>query len=183
MTKNNVLLTVLAGLLILLLAACAPTTVAEEGKSENTVAQVYGNTYYDPNLYVLKVQIGGGIKDHTEVHASGSSWSYNGMGSGSLTVWQDGKGLVPAVILEMEPSSPLPEVGVGSNVILKTEDLKVAAMQQGWITEVKCRFDYEPIRELNVPNEVVDADKTQTWEFDLCRMTDPSYLVPTETAE
>lgn len=167
--------------LVLLLSACSAPVPADLTKSDNTAAKSDGNNYYDPNLYTLTVQIGGEIKEHTEVHAQGSSYNYNGIGGGSFSVWQDGKGMVPVKIISMEPVSPV--VSVGDTIILKTEDLKFAALQPGWTTQVKCRMDYEPLTKLNVPYEVVDAELTQTWELDLCRMVTPKFTEPLPVEE
>lgn len=165
-----------------LLLGCMPVSDgADTAASENTVAKSNGNIYYDPSLYTMTVRIGGSPKEHTEIHASGSASYYNGIGGGSMVVWQDGKGIIPAYVIEMEPTSSI--VSVGDSILLKTEDLKMSRLEEGWVVEIKCRMDYEPLTELHVPNEVVDAELTQTWELDLCRMSSPVFIVETEETD
>jgi hypothetical protein len=171
----------------LLLSACAKDTVRSTtypgtgvesdwgdplttDESINSGAVVDGNGFYDPNLYRLTVRVGGESKDHTELHGSGSSWSVNGTGGGSVSFWQDGKGIIPAEVKSIQPSPGF--IRVGDNVVLKSEDLKLGRVQDGWVIDVKCRIDYEPVKNLGVVGEVNDARDVQTWELDDCRWVD-----------
>jgi hypothetical protein len=160
-------------IVMLWLTACAPA--ADPHASVNTAAQAGGNYYADPNVYTLQVLVGGESQGHTELRGQGSAFSYGGIGSGSFALWQEGKGLLPVKILSMEPQSTI--VHVGDLVIIKTEDLKLARVEPGWVVEIKCRMDYEPLANLNVTNEVTSAETTQTWELDVCRMVTPRFEV------
>ena len=62
----------------------------------------------------------------------------------------------------------------GADIVLKTTDLKIMAIDAGYSFEVKCRNDYEPVASLQ-DNELT-TDRYDTHELDYCRMTDPQIV-------
>ena len=60
------------------------------------------------------------------------------------------------------------------DIVLKTTDLKIMAIDSGYSFNVKCRNDYEPVASLQ-DNEMV-TDSYDTYELDYCRMSDPEII-------
>ena len=68
-------------------------------------------------------------------------------------------------------SPALDYIKPGADIVLKTTDLKIMAIDPGYTFEVKCRSDYEPVASLQ-DNEMT-TERYDTYELDYCRMTNP----------
>ena len=90
-------------------------------------------------------------------------------GFGNTRLWQDGKGLVSVHVNSISPA--LDYLKPGTDIVLKTTDLKIMAIDPGYTFEVKCRSDYEPVASLQ-DNEYT-TERYDTYELDYCRMTNP----------
>ena len=90
-------------------------------------------------------------------------------------MWQDGKGLLPVRILSITPSYAI--VPAGTNIILKTSDLKAMALPTGATTTFICNLDTEVLSPVE-NNQILTEDRI-TYESDDCRMASPIYLPQT----
>ena len=117
-----------------LLAASACTTrTSDSGYSLKTV----GNRI-DSNIYVLNVTMLGEPKSNKNLGGEGVQRQYSDIyGFGNSRLWQDGKGLVSVHVNSVSPS--LNYLKPGSDIVLKTTDLKIMAIEPGYTFEVRCR--------------------------------------------
>ena len=126
-------------------------------------------------VYKVTIEVDDEIINHTEVGASGSAFVFNGFGSASYRMWQEGKGLLPVKIVSIEPA--IEDIPVGTNIVLKTSDLKAMSLPTGATTVFICNLDTEvlsPVRD----NQVLTTDR-QTYELDNCRMLSPVFVPAT----
>lgn len=165
MNKNK--LFVIFGILILavlVLSACS-TRTSDSGYSLKTVGK-----RIDSNIYVLNVTMLGDPKSNKNIGGEGVARQYSDIyGFGNSRLWQDGKGLVAVRVNSVSPA--LDYVQPGMDIVLKTTDLKIMAIEDGYSFEVRCRNDYEPVASLQ-DNEMTN-DRYDTYELDYCRMTNP----------
>ena len=151
--------------LCLLTAAGCTTRTSDSGYSLKTV----GNKI-DSNIYVLNVTMLGEAKSNKNLGGEGVQRQYSDIyGFGNSRLWQDGKGLVSVHVNSISPS--LNYIKPGTDVVLKTTDLKIMAIDPGYNFEVRCRNDYEPVASLQ--NNEITNDRYDTYELDYCRMTNP----------
>ena len=155
---------VLCLIIIFGVSACQ-TRTSDSGFSLKTV----GNRI-DSNIYVLDVTMLGKPISNTDVGGEGTSRQYSDIyGYGNLRLWQDGKGLVSVHVNSISPK--IDYIQPDSDIVLKTTDLKVMAIDEGYRFQVKCRSDYEPVASLQ-DNEMT-SERYDTYELDYCRMTNP----------
>ena len=160
--KHLILLFIFA---CLLAASGCTTRTSDSGYSLKTV----GNRI-DSNIYVLNVTMLGEPKSNKNLGGEGVQRQYSDIyGFGNSRLWQDGKGLVSVHVNSVSPS--LNYLKPGSDIVLKTTDLKIMAIEPGYTFEVRCRNDYEPVASLQ--NNEITNDRYDTFELDYCRMTNP----------
>ena len=153
---------------ICLLTAGCSTRTSDSGYTQKTVGKKN-----DSNIYVLNVTMLDDPTSNKSIEAEGVGKNYNGVyGYGNTRLWQDGKGLVSVHVNSISPS--LSYVKAGMDIVLKTTDLKIMAIDSGYSFTVKCRNDYEPVASLQ-DNEMV-TDSYDTYELDYCRMSDPEII-------
>lgn len=139
--------------------------------SDSGLTQKSFGTNIDNKIYTLNVTMLGDPSSNTETRGEAVQRQYSDIyGYGNMRLWQDGKGLVLVHVNSISPS--LKYVQVGTDIVLKTTDLKVMAITEGYQFTVKCRSDYEPIASLR-DNELIGSDY-DTYELDFCRMVDPN---------
>ena len=161
---KKVLYVFLTILMLFAFAACS-TRTSDSGYSLKTVGKKI-----DSNIYVLNVTMLGEPKSNKNVGGEGIARQYSDIyGFGNSRLWQDGKGLVSVHVNSVSPS--LDYLKTGSDIVLKTTDLKIMAIEPGYSFEVRCRNDYEPVASLQ-DNEISN-DRYDTFELDYCRMTNP----------
>ena len=141
------------------------TRTSDSGFSLTTVGKKI-----DSNIYVLNVTMLGDPISNQTMGGEGIQRQYKDVyGYGNTRLWQDGKGLVSVHVNSVSPS--LDYVKPGTDIVLKTTDLKIMAIDAGYSFEVKCRSDYEPVASLQ--NNALTTERYDTWELDYCRMTNP----------
>ena len=151
-------------LLALALTACS-TRTSDSGYSLKTVGK-----RIDSNIYVLNVTMLGDPVSNKNIGGEGVSRQYSDIyGYGNSRIWEDGKGMVSVHVNSISPS--LDYLKEGMDIVLKTTDLKIMAVDPGYSFEVKCRNDYEPVASLQ-DNELT-TERYDTYELDYCRMTNP----------
>ncbi len=151
-------------LLLLFLSACS-TRTSDSGYSIKTVGK-----RIDSNIYVLDVTMLGTPVSNKNTEGQSVARQYSDLyGFGNARLWQDGKGLVSVHVNSISPA--LDYVKPDTDIILKTTDLKVMAIEEGYSFEVRCRNDYEPVASLQ-DNEITN-ERYDTYELDYCRMTNP----------
>ncbi len=173
--------------LTLVLSACASTPVPPSDPSvvkTECVAPESDSDYrwamgacvnVSTTVYKVTVRVADDMESHTEIGASGSAFMYGGYGSASYRMWQEGKGLLPVEILDLDPS--LESIPVGSLIVLKTSDLKAMAIPNDASAVFICNLDTEVLSPVqNV--QVLTTDRL-TYELDDCRMLTPVYSLPT----
>ena len=145
-------------------SACT-TRTSDSGYSLKTV----GNRI-DSNIYILNVTMLGEAKSNKNLGGEGVQRQYSDIyGFGNSRIWQDGKGLVSVHVNSISPS--LNYLKPGTDIVLKTTDLKIMAIEPGYSFEIRCRNDYEPVASLQ--NNEITNDRYDTYELDYCRMTNP----------
>ena len=146
------------------ISACT-TRTSDSGYNLKTV----GNRI-DSNIYILNVTMLGEAKSNKNLGGEGVQRQYSDIyGFGNSRIWQDGKGLVSVHVNSVSPS--LNYLKPGTDIVLKTTDLKIMAIEPGYSFEVRCRNDYEPVAALQ--NNEMTNDRYDTYELDYCRMTNP----------
>lgn len=151
-------------ILAVALSGCT-TRTSDSGYSLKTVGK-----RIDSNIYVLNVTMLSDPKSNKNIGGEGVSRQYSDIyGFGNTRLWQDGKGLVAVHVNSISPS--LDYIKPGTDVVLKTTDLKVMAVDPGYSFEVRCRNEYEPVASLQ--NNEITNERYDTYELDFCRMTDP----------
>ncbi len=162
--KKSWILVMLIFVALLTLSACQ-TRISDSGYSLKSVG-----ANIDSNIYILDVTMLGAPMSNTNIGGEGVSRQYSDIyGYGNMRLWQEGKGLVSVRVNSINPN--LSYVKAGMDIVLKTTDLKVMAINEGYRFEVKCRNDYEPVASLQ-DNEMSSA-RYDTYELDFCRMTNP----------
>ncbi len=150
--------------MLLLLSACS-TRTSDSGYSIKTVGK-----RIDSNIYVLSVTMLGTPVSNKNTEGQSVARQYSDLyGFGNARLWQDGKGLVSVHVNSISPA--LDYVKPNTDIILKTTDLKIMAVEEGYSFEVRCRNDYEPVASLQ-DNEITN-ERYDTYELDYCRMTNP----------
>lgn len=161
---------------VLAFGACSfDKTTDPYAQSDNEDASFKNNPHIpvDRNLYVLSGEIVADVASVTrQVDAGGGQiYGYNGYVSGSVNGSRyAGKGYVRLHVQSLTPKANF--AGVGDVVILKTTDLKAAALLPGDVVTFKCRAQYESVAAIQT-NERFERDAYATWEFDFCRMPTP----------
>ena len=146
------------------ISACT-TRTSDSGYNLKTV----GNRI-DSNIYILNVTMLGEAKSNKNLGGEGVQRQYSDIyGVGNSRIWHDGKGLVSVHVNSVSPS--LNYLKPGTDIVLKTTDLKIMAIEPGYSFEVRCRNDYEPVAALQ--NNEMTNDRYDTYELDYCRMTNP----------
>ena len=166
MPKKKILLFILIGVIVFsfFVIACQ-TRISDSGYSLKTVGKKI-----DSNIYILDVTMLGPVTSIKDLSAEGTAKQYSDIyGYGNMRLWQDGKGLVSVHVNSINPK--LDYVQPGTDIVLKTTDLKILAIAEGYHFEVKCRNDYEPVASLE-DNEIT-SERYDTYELDYCRMTTP----------
>ncbi len=162
--KNLFAIFVILIFAVLVMSACS-TRTSDSGYSLKTVGK-----RIDSNIYVLNVTMLGDPKSNKNIGGEGVARQYSDIyGFGNSRLWQDGKGLVAVRVNSVSPT--LDYVQPGMDIVLKTTDLKIMAIEDGYSFEVRCRNDYEPVASLQ-DNEMTN-DRYDTYELDYCRMTNP----------
>lgn len=162
--KNLFAIFVILIFAVLVMSACS-TRTSDSGYSLKTVGK-----RIDSNIYVLNVTMLGDPKSNKNIGGEGVARQYSDIyGFGNSRLWQDGKGLVAVRVNSVSPA--LDYVQPGMDIVLKTTDLKIMAIEDGYSFEVRCRNDYEPVASLQ-DNEMTN-DRYDTYELDYCRMTNP----------
>ena len=160
MSKTSTI--VLLFLAVILLTAC-------EGTTQQTDQGITVESKIDSNLYDMTLEINSDVGGYSQTQGSISGANINGFGAVSGAIWTDGKGLLRGTILNLYPSVSFAEVG--DEIIVKTTDFKIAALQAGDKVFLVCTTDYEPI--CSVQQDGYGAEECRDiWEFDFCRMTD-----------
>ncbi len=166
MKKLIILLCVV--LLAGLFSSCS-TRTSDSGFNLKTV----GN-HIDSNIYILNVTMLGEPESNKNIGGEGVSRQFSDIyGYGNSRLWQDGKGMVSVHVNSISPN--LSYVKPNSDIVLKTTDLKIMAIDPGYSFEVKCRNDYEPVAALQ-DNEL-SSDRYDTYELDYCRMSNPEIYI------
>lgn len=122
-------------------------------------------------VYRVRVKVDDEIVSHSETNADGSMMVIGGLGAGSYRMWQEGKGLLPVRLLSIDPEAD--RISVGSNLILKTSDLKAMGLPTGSTAEFICNMDTEVLSPVQ-HNQVLTTNRL-TYELDDCRMTLPTF--------
>lgn len=173
MKKSNIVLLVIV-LSAVLIAGCA-TRTSDSGMTLKTVGKSE-----DSNIYVLDVTMIGEPASNQTMGGEGSGRQYSDIyGTGDMRIWQEGKGLVSVHVNSISPN--LNYIKPGMDIVLKTTDLKIMSVMDGYSFQVKCRNDYEPVAAL-VDNELV-TDRYDTYELDYCRMTNPEIIYVGDVTE
>jgi hypothetical protein len=166
--KKKLVFLILILVAVLLLAGCQ-TRISDSGFSQKTMGKKI-----DSNIYVLNVTMLGDVISNKDMSAEAASRQYSDIyGYGNMRLWQDGKGLVLVHVNSISPN--LSYVKPGTDIVLKTTDLKIMAITEGYQFEVKCRSDYEPVASLE--NNEMTNDRYDTHELDFCRMTTPEITI------
>lgn len=154
-------------IIAVLLGACS-TRTSDSGYSLKTVGK-----RIDSNIYVLNVTMLEETISNKNIGGEGVARQYSDIyGFGNSRLWQDGKGMVSVHVNSISPS--LDYIKPGMDVVLKTTDLKIMAIDPGYSFEVRCRNDYEPVAALQ-DNEIT-SEKYDTYELDYCRMSNPQIV-------
>lgn len=164
---KKIAICILLILICVLFSACS-TRTSDSGYSLKTVGKKI-----DSNIYILNVTMLGEPTSNKNLGGEGVSRQYSDIyGFGSSRLWQDGKGMVSVHVNSISPS--LDYMKAGMDVVLKTTDLKIMAIDPGYSFEVRCRSDYEPVAALQ-DNEITN-DRYDTYELDYCRMANPQIV-------
>lgn len=164
MKINKKLFVFLSICMIMIISGCT-TRTSDSGFSQKTLGKKI-----DSNIYILNVTMLGDPISNKNIGGEGVSRQYSDIyGFGNSRLWQDGKGLVAVHVNSVSPA--LDYVQPGMDIVLKTTDLKIMAIEDGYSFEVRCRNDYEPVASLQ-DNEMTN-DRYDTYELDYCRMTNP----------
>ncbi len=121
--------------------------------------------------FLVKAIVTDDIINHVTTTAEGEYDSTLMYGSGSYRQWQDGKGILPVKILDVEPK--FPGINNGDLILLKTIDLKAMGLPVDVVVEFLCQQDAEVLK------PAYDGQKLTpeyiTYELDNCRMITPKF--------
>lgn len=156
----------LAAIIFVILVSACSTQTSDSGMTLKTIGK-----RIDSNIYKLNVTMLGDPLSNKNIGGEGVARQFSDIyGFGNSRLWQDGKGLVSVHVNSISPN--LDYIKPGMDIVLKTTDLKVMAIDPGYSFEVRCRSDYEPVASLQ-NNEVTNSEY-DTYELDYCRMYTPS---------
>lgn len=127
------------------------------------------------SVYVVKVRVNDEITSVVKNFSQGSATAINGIAVASYRSWQEGKGILPVIVLSINPE--FPGVYSGVNIGLKTSDTKAMNLPNGAETVFICNQDVETLSP-NQNGQALTEDR-QTYELDDCRMKTPAYTIPT----
>ena len=162
--KKSYIILLFAVVILLTLPACT-TRTSDSGYSLKTVG-----SKIDSNIYVLNVTMLGEPKSNKNLGGEGVQRQYSDIyGFGNSRIWQEGKGLVSVHVNSISPN--LSYLKPDTDIVLKTTDLKIMAIEPGYSFEVRCRNEYEPVASLQ--NNEITSERYDTYELDYCRMTNP----------
>lgn len=166
MKKNRIAIVMIG----LILASMVWLTGCQSRVSDSGMTQKTFGTNIDNKVYSLEVTMLGTPLSNTETKATAAERQYSDIyGYGNMRLWQDGKGLVLVHVNSISPA--LKYIAEGTDIVLKTTDLKIMAITPGYTFRVKCRSDFEPVASLK-DNEMISSEY-DTYELDFCRMVDP----------
>lgn len=159
-------------IVVLLLSACVPTDVAPSPDSDSGQAyELSARIPVDDSVYNIVGEVVadvGSITRQTQA-AFGSAFAVSGFGSGVYYGPEfGGKGLIRLRVTSSD-SNLAP---VGEVIILKSTDMKGAALLPGDVVEFKCRHQYEAIAAVR-NNSTFNSELLGTWEIDYCRLVTP----------
>lgn len=164
MKTKKYLFFIISMALLFVLTACT-TRTSDSGYSLKTVGK-----RIDSNIYILNVTMLGEAQSNKNIGGEGVNRQYSDIyGFGNSRLWQEGKGMISVHVNSVSPS--LDYLQPGMDIVLKTTDLKIMAIDPGYSFEVKCRSDYEPVAALQ-DNEM-SSERYDTYELDYCRMSNP----------
>ncbi len=162
--KMKKLIIIMSAVLLAVLTACT-TRTSDSGFSQKSLGKKI-----DSNIYILNVTMLGDPISNKNIGGEGVSRQYSDIyGFGNSRLWQDGKGLVSVHVNSITPA--LDYIKPDMDIVLKTTDLKIMAIDAGYSFEVKCRSDYEPVASLQ--NNEYTTERYDTYELDYCRMSNP----------
>ena len=162
--KINKIIIAFLCICILIISGCT-TRTSDSGFSQKTLGKKI-----DSNIYILNVTMLGDPISNKNIGGEGVSRQYSDIyGFGNSRIWQDGKGMISVHVNSICPA--LDYIKPGADIVLKTTDLKIMAIDPGYTFEIKCRSDYEPVASLQ-DNELT-TERYDTYELDYCRMTNP----------
>lgn len=167
-------------LLFIVLVGCAPIkpvdpslatpAVCVRPETDNSQMWALGACVdVSTTVYTVVVRVDSQIVNHSEMNVAGSTYN----GTGSFRMWQDGKGILPVILVSINP--PFPELEPSDRILIKTSDLKAMALPEGAQTTFICNEDIEVLSP-NTTGQVLTTDRL-TRELDDCRMLLPSYLI------
>lgn len=164
MKINKKIFVFLSICMIMIISGCT-TRTSDSGFSQKTLGKKI-----DSNIYILNVTMLGDPISNKNIGGEGVSRQYSDIyGFGNSRIWQDGKGMISVHVNSVSPA--LDYIKPGVDIVLKTTDLKIMAIDPGYTFEIKCRSDYEPVASLQ-DNELT-TERYDTYELDYCRMTNP----------
>ena len=180
-------------IVILLLAACAPTPttvpidskpigstpapsiVTTNPRSESDIQFKGGHGLpVDTRIYYLTGEVVGEVESLTrQVAPARSSLSVYGSYASGYSVGPtiNGKSFIRLKVDAIKPTDT-DWVAVGQIVIVKGTDTKLTALLPGDKVSIMCRRQAEPIAAV-YPDEYYDQNTHTTWELDYCRMESP----------
>ena len=139
--KINRIIPALLCICILIFSGCT-TRTSDSGFSQKTLGKKI-----DSNIYILNVTMLGDPISNKNIGGEGVLRQYSDIyGFGNSRIWQDGKGMISVHVNSVSPA--LDYIKPGADIVLKTTDLKIMAIDPGYSFEVKCRSDYEPVASL-----------------------------------
>jgi hypothetical protein len=177
--SNVMVFLVIALALILGTLACGaptsgPASPSDSPGSDNSFTYAYDvGIEVSTETFTVVATIFDDMVNHTEINASGGGYMVNGTGAPYLRVWQDGKGLLPVVILSIDPEYKY--LISGTFAVLKTSDLKVMGAPTGATIRLICLDDVEVLSP-SYSGQVLTTDKV-THELDNCRMVTPEFKI------
>jgi len=138
--KQSVLFLVVLVLISLLLVGCMPDT-------QTTDNGLVVNKVQDTQLYHVYMLVESGDQ-YSSLRGESGGVFINGTGNFSSSIWEDGKGMVRGILVEVEPepqwvSNILNEVD-NPIFIVKTTDRKATMGKGGDLLHLVCTTDYEP---------------------------------------
>lgn len=124
----------------------------------------------DDNVYTVVIEMED-MNSYSEIRGQMSGGGYMGGGSGmasvSGSVWQEGKGLVRAILISTSPEIEF--ANIGDIIIVKTTDRKATMGIPGDLLTLYCTVDFEPVCARDMEGNAYCRD---LWEFDYCRLVE-----------
>jgi hypothetical protein len=169
-------LRILLVLAVLVVAGCVPVDEAPRPDSDSSQSyRTEARIPVDDAVYTITGQViadVGSITRQTQAARGSVSGVPTGTGtfvSGSYYGPEfGGKGLIRLHVQESNSSlAPIGEI-----VLLKSTDIKGAALLPGDTVTLKCRAQYEALAAVR-ENSNFDQELVETWELDYCRLVTP----------